>query len=166
VGSVSSPLDTVFGLPTHVLIVHATVVLLPVAAIGAIVIVLRRSVIHRLGLAVVIVSGLGMLAAWVSRLSGSELASRVGSPQPHIEYGSALPIHATVFFVLVTIYWLFARGVPGNRSRPWWLVVIGVVVVLGGLGLIWSTVITGHSGSEAVWGAIIENTRRGQLPVP
>ena len=160
----SSPLDTIFGLPTHVLIVHATVVLLPVAAIGAIVIVLRRSLIHRLGWVTVVAAGLGAAAAWVSRFSGAELASRVGNPQPHVDYGHALPQHATVFFVLVLAYWLIARGVPGNRSRPWWLVALGVLVILGAIGVVWSTVITGHSGAEATWGAIIENTRPGQIP--
>lgn len=162
----TSPLDTVFGLPTHVLIVHATVVLLPVAAIGAIVLVLRRSLIHRLGLAVVVVAAAGTAAAWVSRFSGGELASRVGYPQPHVELGHDLPIHATLFLALVLAYWLFARGVPGNRSRPWWLVVLAVLVVLAAIGVTYSTIITGHSGSEAVWGSIIENTRPGQIPAP
>lgn len=160
----SSPFDTIFGLPTHVLIVHATVVFLPAAALGAIVMVLRRSLIHRLGWITVVVAGLGAAAAWVSRFSGAELASRVGSPQLHVDYGHALPVHATGFFILVLVYWLLARGVPGNRSRPWWLVALGVIVVLAAIGLVWSTIITGHSGAEATWGAIIENTRPGQIP--
>ena len=161
-----TPLDTIFGLPTHVLIVHATVVLLPVAAIGALVITLRRSSIHRLGLAASIVAVLGAAAAWVSRLSGGELASRVGYPEPHIEYGRNLPIVATVFAILVVVYWLFARGVPGNRSRPWWLMVLAVAVIVAAVGVTVATIVTGHSGSEAVWGAIIENTRPGQIPAP
>lgn len=161
---VTNPLDTAFGLPTHVLVVHATVVLLPVAAIAAIVIVLRRSLIHRLGAATVIVSGLGTIAAWVSRFSGAELASRVGNPQPHVELGHDLPVHATVFFLLVTAYWLVARGIPGNRARPWWVTVLGIVVILASIGITWSTIITGHSGSEATWGAVVENTRPGQVP--
>ncbi|HEV8023957.1 MAG TPA: DUF2231 domain-containing protein [Candidatus Nanopelagicales bacterium] len=159
-----SVFDTIFGLPTHVLIVHATVVLLPVAALGAVVVVLRRALIHKLGLAVVIVSVLGAGAAWIARLSGAELASRVGNPQPHVEYGHDLPIFATVFAVLVIVYWLFARGVPANRSRPWWVITLGVAVLVASVAVTWSTVITGHSGSEAVWGSIIENTERGQVP--
>ena len=162
----ASPLDTVFGLPTHVLIVHATVVLLPLAVIGAVLIVGRRSLIHRWGWITVVAAGLGMAAAWVSRGSGERLASRVGFPDPHVEYGDALPIHASLFFLLVLIYWLLARGIPGNRSRPWWMVLLGVIVVMGAIGLLWSTMVTGHSGAEATWGAIIENTRPGQIPAP
>ena len=160
----TSPLDTIFGLPTHVLIVHATVVLLPIAVIGAVVLVLRRSVIHRLGWITVLVAGVGTAAAWVSRGSGEQLASRVGYPQPHVDYGDDLPIHASVFFVLVLVYWLVARGIPGNRPRPWWIIVLAVAVLLGALGLLVSTIVTGHSGAEATWGAIIENTRPGQIP--
>ncbi|MEY2989559.1 MAG: hypothetical protein RLZZ163_475 [Actinomycetota bacterium] len=159
-----SPLDTIFGLPTHVLIVHATVVFLPLAVLGAVVIVVKRNLIHRLGALTVIIAAIGAGAAWVSRGSGEQLASRVGFPEPHVEYGDALPLHATAFFVVVLVYWLVARGIPGNRSRPWWVMVIGVVVIIGGVGLLWSTIITGHSGAEATWGAIIENTRPGQIP--
>jgi drug/metabolite transporter (DMT)-like permease len=161
---VGSPLDTIFGLPTHVLIVHATVVFLPLAVLGAVVIVVKRNLIHRLGALTVIIAAIGAGAAWVSRGSGEQLASRVGFPEPHVEYGDALPLHATAFFVVVLVYWLVARGIPGNRSRPWWVMVIGVVVIIGGVGLLWSTIITGHSGAEATWGAIIENTRPGQIP--
>ncbi len=160
----SSPLDTVFGLPTHVLIVHATVVFIPLAVIGAVLIVVRRSLIHPLGWVTVAGAGLGTAAAWLSRGSGEQLASRVGFPEPHVEYGNALPLHATIFFALVLAYWLVARGVPGNRSRPWWLVGLGVIVILGSFGVVLSTIITGHSGAEATWGAIIENTRPGQVP--
>jgi hypothetical protein len=161
---VTNPLDSAFGLPTHVLVVHATVVLLPIAALAAIAIVLRRSLIHRLGAATVIVTGLGTIAAWVSRFSGAELASRVGYPQPHVELGHDLPVHATVFFLLVTAYWLVARGIPGNRARPWWVTALGIVVILASIGMTWSTIITGHSGSEATWSAVIENTQPGQVP--
>ena len=159
-------LDTVFGLPTHVLVVHATVVLLPLATFLAVVLVLRRGLIHRWGLATVAVTAVGTAAAWLSRGSGEQLASRVGSPQPHVEYGDALPVHATLFLALVLAYWLSARGVPGNRPRPWWVLLLGVAVVVGAVGLVVSTVVTGHSGAEAAWGAIVENTRLGQFSPP
>ena len=162
----SAVLDTVFGLPTHVLVVHATVVLLPLASIMAVVLVLRRSVIHRWGWATATVTAVGTAAAWLSRGSGEQLASRVGSPQPHVDYGDALPVHATLFLALVLAFWLTARGVPGNRPRPWWVLALGVAVVVGAIGLVVSTIVTGHSGAEAAWGAIIENTRPGRFPLP
>lgn len=159
-------LDSIFGLPTHVLVVHATVVLLPLAVIGAVVLVVRRSLIHRLGWITVLIAGAGMIAGWLSKGSGQQLASRIGYPQPHVEYGNTLPIVATVFFALVLIYWLLARGIPGNRPRPWWVIVVGLAVIAAGVALVWSTVVTGHSGAEASWGTIIENTTPGQVPPP
>jgi hypothetical protein len=158
-----NPLDTLFGLPTHVLVVHAVVVLLPIAALGAIATVLRRSWINRLGAATTAIGAVALVATWLSRFSGSNLASRVGNPEPHVELGHDLPIYATGFFVLWVLYWLFARGVPGNRTRPWWLVSLGVVVVLASIGVIWFTILTGHSGSAATWEAVIENTTPGQF---
>jgi len=162
---VSSPLDTVFGLPTHVLVVHAAVVLLPLGVLGGVVIVVARRTINRLGLISVIVTGVGTAAAFVSKGSGEELASRVGSPQPHVEYGEVLPFYAVAFFLALLAYWLFARGVPGNRTRPWWVIALGGLVVVLGALLVWFTILTGHSGAAATWEAVIENTSPGQFPV-
>lgn len=159
----SSALDTVFGLPTHVLVVHTVVVLLPLAAIGAVASVVRRSWINRLGPATTVVALVALIATWVSRFSGAKLASRVGNPEPHVELGHDLPVYATVFFTLWLAYWLFARGVPGNRTRPWWLLVLGALVIIAAVSVTWFTVLTGHSGSAATWEAVIENTTPGQF---
>jgi hypothetical protein len=162
---VSSPLDTIFGLPTHVLVVHAAVVLLPLGVLGGIGIVLFRRAINPLGLITVLVAGTGAVAAFASKGSGEQLASRVGSPQPHVEYGEVLPFYAAALFVILLAYWLFARGVPGNRTRPWWVITLGVLVVIAGLVLVWFTIVTGHSGAAATWEAVIDNTTPGQFPI-
>jgi uncharacterized membrane protein len=144
----------VLGLPLHPLIVHLTVVMLPLSALGAIAIAFRPAWSKRFGLIVVAGALVGAVAALISRSSGQELALQVGAPASHVNYGNALPAVAFVFFTVVTIFWLLDRGIPGNRRRPLGLKIFAGVVVLVSVGTIVLTALTGHSGAEAVWGSI------------
>lgn len=153
-----SLLDTVNGLPVHALVVHAVVVLLPLATIGAILMVAWPSFGRRFGVLVVIFAAVGALAAVVARLSGERLAERVGRPVPHADLGTWLTAIAFGFLVLVAAYWLFARGVPQNRPRPGWLVGLGGLVALASLFTLWWTIRVGDSGANGVWSPVIEGT--------
>ena len=153
-----SYVDTIFGLPVHALVVHGAVVLIPLAAIGAILIAVRPTFSRRYGLLVVLVAGAGAISAFVARLSGEQLAERVGKPEQHAELGTVLPFIATGLFVIVLVFWLFDRGIPASKYRPMWLVIFAIVVVLVACFAIYWTVRVGHSGTTAVWGPIIENT--------
>ena len=150
------------GLPLHPLIVHLAVVFLPVSALAAIAIVIRPAWSKRFGILVVGGSLVGAVAAFISRASGQQLALQVGVSGEHLNYGTLLPLVALGFLALVGTFWLFDRGVPGNRSRPLWLKFFGAVVVLASVGVIALTVVTGHSGSEMVWSSIGGSTAAAQ----
>ena len=150
-------LDTVFGLPVHSLAVHGAVVLLPLAAIGAVLIAARARWSKRFGVIVVVVALVGTGFAVLSEKSGETLAARVGTPEPHAELGERLPLIAAVFALVVVVFWLFDRGVPGDRRRPPWLVALAVLVVIASVVVTWWTIRVGHSGAEAVWKSIIDN---------
>lgn len=150
--------DTVFGLPVHAIVVHAVVVLVPLAAVGGVLIAVRPSWSRRFGILVVVAAGLGAVSAVVAKESGEQLATRVGIPQVHADLGDAMPVVAGVFFVAVTVFWLFDRGIPANRHRPAWLMVLAVVVIVAAIIAIVWTVRVGHTGAEAVWGPIVAST--------
>ena len=154
-----SLLDTVAGLPVHPLVVHAAVVLVPLAALGAILMAFWRSFSRRFGVIVVITAGVGAVASFVAKESGEQLAARVGEPEQHAELGDVLPLIAFALFVIVLVFWLFDRGVPANRTRPAWLIALAVVMVAAAAVAMFWTIRTGHTGAEASWSAIIENTR-------
>jgi hypothetical protein len=149
--------DTVFGLPTHVLVVHAAVVLLPLAAIGAIIMGFSPRFSLRFGPIVVAVAAMGTVAAFASRVSGEEFAERVGDPGLHAEVGAVLPFIALGFFVVVLLLWLLDR----RGARDALTKVIAVVVIIAALAVTGWTVRVGHSGAEASWKTIIENTDPG-----
>lgn len=152
-------LDTVFGLPVHSLVVHAAVVLLPLAALGALIMGFSARFSRRFGPLVVAVAAAGVVAAFISRASGEELAERVGNPEVHAQVGNLLPFIALGMLVVLLALWLLDRGLPGARpQRSLGIQVLGIVVIAAALITAGWTVRTGHTGAEAVWQAIVDNT--------
>lgn len=144
-------LDTIAGLPAHPLLVHGAVVLAPLTAIGAVVMAVWPRFARRFGVLVVAVAGLAFVSSALAKLSGEELAKRVGTPQPHAELADPLPILMLLLALIVTGLWLLDRGRPTNRSRPVLVIVLAVAVVVMSLVVTYWTVRVGHSGAEAVW---------------
>ncbi|MFM1917818.1 MAG: hypothetical protein RJB01_1333 [Actinomycetota bacterium] len=145
-------LDGPGGLPLHPLVVHAPIVLLPIAAVGAFVMVARARFNKRFGVVFVIAAWVGAITAFLARHTGEELAKTVPVLSEHVEDGGRLPFIAIGFAMVITIFWLFDRGIPGNRPRPWWLWALAVVLIMLAVIVVAATVSAGHSGAESVWG--------------
>lgn len=151
--------DTIGGLPVHPLVVHGAVVLIPLGALGAILMAVWPAFSRRFGSLVVIVAGVAVGAAFVAKESGEQLAARVGRPEQHAELGDVLPLIAFALFALLLVFWLFDRGIPANKPRPVWMIVFAVVLILASVFALFWTVQVGHTGAEAVWSSIIANTK-------
>jgi hypothetical protein len=82
--------DTIGGLPVHSLVVHAVVVLVPLVALGAILMAFWPSFSRRFGTLIVVVAAGAAAATVVAKESGEQLAGRVGSPEPHVDLGSRM----------------------------------------------------------------------------
>ena len=145
-------LESVFGLPAHVLVVHAAVVLIPLAAVAAIVMALAPRFSVRFGPAIVVVAGLGVAGAIASRQSGESLALLRGVSIDHQSAGSLLPLVALAFFAVTIALWLMDRR--GGRRRTLGTQILAVVVVAVAVIAIGWTIRTGHTGAEMVWQGI------------
>jgi len=150
-----SLLDSIAGLPVHALVVHAVVVLVPLAAVGAILMVAARGFSRRYASLVVVIAGVAFASAVVAKESGEQLTKQLGTPTEHAALGQVMPVVALVLFGLATVFWLVDRGIPMNRYRPLWLTLLGVAVIVVALWSIWWTFRVGHSGAEAVWKPIM-----------
>ena len=82
--------DLINGLPIHPLVVHAVVVLLPIAAIGTIAISVRPDWRRRYGVLVVAAAALSTVLTPVATSSGEALEQHVGNPGEHAELGDQL----------------------------------------------------------------------------
>ncbi|CAL9648467.1 DUF2231 domain-containing protein [Streptomyces sp. enrichment culture] len=161
--------DEVTGLPVHVLVVHAVVVLLPLTALAAITYALvpRWRAILRWPMPIGAILSLGfvyaagesggeLFAGRAAELRGAELAAAVA----HEEQGELLLWYALAFFAVSLISALLLSG-TGHSTRAQdrkgatkplqFALAALLVVVAAGTG--YQTVVTGHGGSRAVWGA-------------
>lgn len=147
------PLDTVFGLPTHPLVVHAAVALLPLAALGAIAIALVPRWCRRFGVLVWPLAVLATVACVVAAESGEALAKRVGKPIEHARLGEQLKYLGAALVVLTFVLWLLDHRTDGPRPLSV-KILAGVTVAVALLAIVW-TVRAGDTGARAVWTPII-----------
>lgn len=127
------------------------VVLIPLTAIGAVLAAAWPAFSRRYGALLVILAWIATVSAWLAEESGEQLARAVGAPSAHVIAAEPLPPFAFLFAVVMTTFWLFDRGVPGNRTRPWWLRLLAVALAAVAAIAIGLAVQAGHTGAVAVW---------------
>lgn len=154
--------DTITNLPWHPLVVHAVIVLLPLACLGAVLVALRADWDRLHGFLVVAAAFLAAGASVVAKQSGEALASRVGLPAEHAAMGKWVVAAAAVLFVGVAALWWLDRGHTGARTGAMRLLVV-VNIVLAAAAFT-AVVLAGHSGATAVWGPIVQHTTPGTFP--
>ncbi len=138
--------DTVAGLPIHPLVVHFAVVLLPLAAMGVIASVFLPKIRSKyLGLSVLGVF-VGTGAAFVAKQSGEALAERVGLPVRHADLGTYLLVASGIFSLISALWYWQGRSKTLSTTNP-----LGLLASVVGIAVIGLSVITGHTGAEAVW---------------
>ena len=140
----------VLGLPLHPLVVHAVVVLLPLAALGALAVVVSGTLRDRYGWLVVACGVAAAGAAIVAKVSGEALASSLGVGQrvaTHQSYGALVPYPAVALAIALPVALLLRRR--GSMTGWWVAAAVAAVAALAALELV---LLTGHSGATAVWG--------------
>lgn len=163
-------LDTVLGLPAHPLLVHGTVVLLPLTALLVAWVAWKPRTWHRastpLGVLALVMAGL----AFATKQAGELLADRLGEEgneliHAHEEVGELVPILAVLLLLCVVAMWGVARrrhaddDGPHTGSRPAKVAsattplerVIALFATLVAAAVIVWTIRAGHTGAESVW---------------
>jgi hypothetical protein len=169
-------LITVYGVPAHPLVVHAVVVLLPLATLGGIAIALRASWRRRLGLVVLLVAAAAIGAVPAAKLTGEQLeaALRAALPagselspdiQTHAALGDDLLPFALVFGVALVLLLIAGRLADRERdavqsaeadaqvTTTWRRVAVlaAALVAFTGVAATVQVVRIGHTGAYAVW---------------
>jgi hypothetical protein len=152
-------MDNLFGLPAHPIVIHAAVVLLPIAAVGTILVAVWPPLRRRFALLVAICAVAAAVTVWMAQESGQGLEDRVKETdlvEEHTEEGeTVLPwaLGVAGVAVLVAGYDRYrANRTDGDAPRGN-AVAIGLTVlaVIAGAGGTYSVVKVGHSGAKAVW---------------
>ena len=149
-------IDSLFGLPAHPLVVHAAVVLLPLAAIGLIVVALVPKARRHYAPVVFGVALAATIAVGLAQQSGESLegqVKRTEQVEEHTEQGqTVLP-----WAIAVTVVSALVAAEPYLRDRLGKVsprVVSGVLIsasLIAGAGATWTVIEVGHSGATSVW---------------
>lgn len=158
-------LEKIFGLPAHPLLVHIPVALIPLCAVGAILMVVSSNWRQRIGWIVVVLSGVAVVASQLAAGSGEAFEEALDKEsqllRQHAELGETFVWFAIAFFVAVLALMIWdtmqrrraeAREVePRQVSGRAVGLFLSVIVVLTAVGASYRVYQVGHSGAKAVW---------------
>ncbi|MBY9075487.1 hypothetical protein K1X13_11710 [Nocardioides sp. WL0053] len=155
--------DLVNGLPIHPLVVHAVVVLLPLACLGTIALVVRPAWRRPYGLLVVADAALSAVLIPVATSSGEALESHVGEPGAHAELGEQLLWFALPLLVLsAALVWLDRRPVTRRgASSPRVVQVVAVLALVAAVAASVQVYRVGDSGARAAWADQVTGSAQG-----
>jgi len=157
-------MDLITGLPVHPLVIHAVVVFVPLAAIGALLVIFIPKFRSTYSPLVLITVVLGTVTAFMATQSGEALSERVGLPKSHSTHGERLSYLVLAFAIMFTLWFVLERtnwvkAAVANRLKTILKVLIPIIAVLS----IVFTVLAGHSGAEASWKYRIAATQTTDL---
>lgn len=150
--------DTVAGLPTHPLVVHVAVVLLPLSALALVAIIAVRRWRAAYGWLTMAGLAVGAAGAVLAAQTGEALAVRVGLPADHARWGDLLEKAGVVLLVVAAMWFVLQRRSGTDTERATCSMLLPIVQrVAAGLSIVMAasvlvlTVVVGHSGATAVW---------------
>jgi hypothetical protein len=153
-------LDTIFGLPVHALVVHATVVVVPVAALSVLLAGVWPRFRRWAGWGPAALAVLALVLTPISTSSGEELEHHVGHSaliEDHSHLADMLIWWTLPLAVIAAAAWFLHRR-RTLRSRRSLSVVMTVLAVVVGLGTLVQVVLIGHSGAKAAWGDAVSSS--------
>jgi hypothetical protein len=152
------------GLPLHPLLVHAVVVLIPLAALALLLTQFWPAARRRLGIVTPLAALAVLVLVPITVAAGKSLADVVGrfpAVQKHEHYGTMLLPWAIALFVVAAAQWAWFRwgvqrygAAKGGvaTAAPLILAVASVIVAVGIVAL---AVTVGDTGARAVWGGLL-----------
>jgi|tagenome__1003787_1003787.scaffolds.fasta_scaffold20665607_1 hypothetical protein len=147
----------IFGLPLHPLILHATVVLVPVAALGGIAIAVLKWARLRYGSLVVVAAFGAAVTTYITQLAGVAFQKQFPNPTPamkrHFAIGGHLFWWVVGLFVATAIVMLGQRLSDRNDRRGRIALMVGGALTVGfAVVCIVQVTLIGHAGAIAAWG--------------
>lgn len=153
-------MDLINGLPIHPLINHAVAVLVPLAAIGALLVILIPKLKVTYTPLVLVTVLLATMSAFIATQSGEALSERVGLPNSHATQGERLSFVVLAFSILFIIWFALEKSdriqeAAANLFKR----VLKVVIPIVAISSFVLTISVGHSGAEATWKDRITQTQ-------
>lgn len=155
---------TLAGLPLHILLIHAVVVLVPLTALAVVLHAAWPAAHRRLGV-VTPLAGLALVALVpLTVAAGDALAAVVGltpAVQRHADLGRTLLPWVVGLFLVGALEWTWFRFFASDTAKPGrttaravrvGFILVSLVVATGAVATV---VIIGEAGTRAVWGGVV-----------
>jgi hypothetical protein len=146
--------DNIFGLPVHPLIVHATVVAVPTAALAVALYALWPRFRSWSGWAPLALAVAALVLTPLSTSSGESLEHRMGESsliEKHAELADMLIWWVVPLALLAAVLFWWHR--TDTAARPSAIkAVVAVLPVVVAVGTLVQVVLIGHSGAKSAWG--------------
>lgn len=160
-------MDTFFGIPAHPLLVHIPTMLLPLAAVGVVVMVIKPAWHQRYRWAVLALGFAGAIGAIFAADAGESLQERIVAKngaaaaqgwEDHVQAGETARLFAPIFVVLLAAFvlvpWFIERRTTQGKAfaLPKFVApALAMLVLAGAVGSVVTVIQAGHSGAKAVW---------------
>jgi uncharacterized membrane protein len=154
-------LDNVNGVPTHPLVVHAAIVLVPLVLACLIVFSFKKKWHSTFAIPTLVLAFGGLVASWLAEESGGSLEERIKETnlvEEHAELGENFVIIAFILFIFVAIWafigWRNRNKTEISKNDLYIRIAVSIVAILIAGYASFAIYEVGHSGAKSVW----ENT--------
>ena len=150
----SEPLGMLAGLPLHPLLVHSAVILVPLVAIGALVMSYLPSFSRRHGKLILIVALAAQVSVFLAKISGETFSEILDKEvEKHAQLGEITPFVTLPMVALIYLRWRMDRAGSSTGSVAIRRLT-SVALVIASLVSLVVIFLVGHSGASSVWGWI------------
>jgi hypothetical protein len=150
----------IFGLPSHILVIHLVVVGIPVACLATVAIAVRPQWRGgRFGLAVVVLDALAVIGTYIAKLSGLAFFNH----QPGFKNIPAIVSHRNlgltlIWYVLGLLLAAVLLVLAEKYERPPLTTVFAIVAIAASVATVVQTVRVGDAGARATWSGYIKSS--------
>ena len=144
----------VAGLPLHPLVIHVSVILIPLVAIGGLVMSYLPSFSRRFGMAIFLLALVGQGSLFLSKITGQALTNIMEKDMGrHADLGEIAP-----FVTLPMTLLLYIRFRLDKSGTSFGTVLLrrltSLALIVASLASLVVIFLVGHSGASSVWGWI------------
>lgn len=151
--------DSFMGLPLHVLVLHFTVVLVPIGALAGAAVFLRpawrskyAAVAAGVNVALLVLTFVTVRAGYAFQARLNEVTGGSFPVNNHEQWGERLLWVVVALASASVLAWLAVRR--WERRSPNLAMALGVAVAGLAVGVTVLTVVTGHTGSQSRWSGL------------
>lgn len=147
-------MDTINGLPAHVLLVHLVVIIIPLTSLAAVLGSLWPAARRKLSFLTPLGALVGLIAVPITISAGRTFATRLRIEEAienHMTLGSRMLPVAIALFVTTAAQWAYFQFLAPRR---WATIALAVLVIASAITATILVALTGESGARAVWGGL------------